>query len=247
MMLHLSLTSHWALVLIMTLLVGISCQNAQSNGAQSSGEKEYDPVYTSHVGEITFMNGYVPYDQYSEDKMLTEFDFSESSNLNIRVFLDQPLAQYLQELTPGLSQDELCSNGNYQFSFYLNDQLAYQENLNTGAGSCEQKTTSTIFSVPLASTEREDSWGRYLWWRFLFRGQGDNILAKGSAHDMKIEIRPYINNEDVKLGDIIAKGCVKLNMIRPVATAEDIAIQEIESGSGWKISCLLYTSPSPRD
>lgn len=221
----------FSVVLVILCLTACQKRTLQVNSEVSSSR-----MSQIHKGEITFMKGYIPFEEFTEADILSSFDYDDSANLNIRIFLDQPLIDHLAELAPALSPQELCDNGNYQFRFYVDGNQVYEENLNFGAGSCEQKKSNTVISVPLASTENEDSWGRYLWYRFLFRGSGDAALQIKGHHVLKIEVRPYVGSPSLKVGNVIARGEVNLNVVKPVASPEDIAIQEVQPLSGWPIS-----------
>jgi CubicO group peptidase (beta-lactamase class C family) len=112
--------------------------------------------------------------------------------------------------------------------------LIYKENLNPRAGTDESKITRTVFRVPLISTSKEDSWGRFLWNRFMMNG-GQEALSGGS-HFLKIEIRPYINANELKVGEVIASGQIQLIRPQKNINEKQIAVQSINPGSGWKIS-----------
>lgn len=225
------------ILIVVMALNSIACQKSKSE--QPNGNVTA-VSHHEHVGEIAFTNGYIPLDDFKESDKVSSFDLSESSNLSISIFLDRPLTDHLAKLAPELSNDDLCDLGNYQFTFYVDGELAYEENLNFGAGTREQKMSNTVLSVPLASTEGEDSWGRYLWMRFLFRGKGDAALRERGDHLLKIEMRPYVMTPDIKVGEIIAQGEVNLNVVKPVAAAEDIAIQKIQPMDDWPISKDAY-------
>jgi CubicO group peptidase (beta-lactamase class C family) len=193
-----------------------------------------NPLHQNNIGKITFMGDYISYSDYKESDFLTSFEMKENENLGIRTFLGNSLTNYIHPLAPELSAEELTKQGNYQFTFYVDGQLIYTENLNVGAGSPEYKNKMTIFRVPLISKEREDSWGRFLWGRFMVNG-GQDALTTGK-HQLKIEIRPYVETTNIKVGDIIATGDIQL-IVPPVFVSEkDIAIQAIAPKSGWEIS-----------
>jgi len=159
----------------------------------------------------------------------------EDKDLDIRVFMDNSLVNYLHEIAPTLTADELLKKGNYQFSFYVDGKLIYTENLNTGAGTAENKKLKTNFRIPLLSSNNEDSWGRYLWSRFYLANNGIDALGDGN-HVLKIEIRPYLQSSTVKIGNIIAKGEINLIIPKKNIPEQQIAIQSIKPNSGWKVS-----------
>jgi hypothetical protein len=89
--------------------------------------------------------------------------------------------------------------------------MIYKENLNTGAGTAENKKLKTSFRIPLISSSNEDSWGRYLWMRFYLLHDGIDALSSGN-HILKIEIRPYLKTTTLQTGEIIAEGEIKMNV-----------------------------------
>lgn len=191
------------------------------------------------------MSKLIALEEYKETDFLTAFELKEISDLNIRVFMGNSLTNYLHRLAPELTADELTKNGNYQFTFFVDGALIYKENLHPGAGGAESKNTRTVFRVPLISTTDEDSWGRFLWNRFLMSG-GEDALTAG-AHMLKIEIRPYVKTSELKVGDLIAEGQLRVTVVKPIVDERQIAIQPVKPGSGWQISKDIYDEARIRE
>lgn len=192
-------------------------------------------VHKAHIGKITFMKQVIPIESYQETDMIQIFEIKEKTDLNIRVFLENSLTNYLHSLAPQLSEEELVEKGNFQFSFELDGIAIYTENLHPGAFGADNKNKKTVFRVPLISSTNEDSWGRYLWNRFLANG-GENALTTGE-HLLNISIRPYLqNNGQLLTGSIIAQG--QLSLIVPVLliTEAQIQIQKIKPLKDWAVS-----------
>ena len=196
-----------------------------------------NPLHLANIGKITFSDGYIPLDEYSESDFLNTFDLMEGANLNMRAFLKQPLANSLRTLAPEMSATEIVTKGNFQFTFIVDGKKIYTENLNFGAGGASFKTSYTAFSQPLASSQEEDMWGRFMWSRFMERGGGRDALPNGT-HQLKIEIRPYVELDEIKVGNILAEGELQLNVFEKyIEVAEsDMAVQPIAPNSGWEIS-----------
>jgi CubicO group peptidase (beta-lactamase class C family) len=192
------------------------------------------PIHKSNIGKIAFMEQIIALENFKETDFLNSFELKEKSDLNIRVFLDKSLTNYLHLLSPQSTADELTKNGNYQFTFIVDSKKIYVENLNIGAGSAESKNQKTIFRVPLISSTNEDSWGRFLWNRFFANG-GQEALSEGE-HQLKIEIRPYLKLTEVLTGNIIAEGQIKI--IVPVIKIDEkqVKVQSIKPTKDWKIS-----------
>ncbi|MBS1793532.1 MAG: serine hydrolase [Acidobacteria bacterium] len=191
-------------------------------------------LHRANVGRVTFMAKPVPPEDYRETDFLTSFELRPDADLNIRVFMRRSLTNYLHGLAPEMSAAELVARGNYRFSFFVDDRPVYTENLNAGAGALENKNRRTVFRVPLLSPTNEDSWGRFLWNRFMMNG-GEDALTPG-AHRLKIEIRPYLQTETVKIGELIAEGALTVVVKAPEIDERRIAVQKIAPGSGWPLS-----------
>jgi len=198
-------------------------------------EKIENPVQKNHLNQILFLDKVVPFENLKESDFLKTMTFQEDKDFDVRVFLDNSLVNYLHQFDNSLSIDELLKKGNYQFNFYVDGKLIYTENLNSGAGKTEDKKIKTNFRIPFLNTKNEDSWGRYLWMRFYFANGGVDALETGN-HTLKIEIKPYLKNPDLKVGNVMASGEINLVVPKKNVSEEQIAVQEIKPNSGWKIS-----------
>jgi len=200
-------------------------------------------LHKANIGKVTFMNGNIPLGQYAASDFLRSFKLTHKSDLNIRVFMNNSVTNYLHQLAPDLPTEKLLKTGNLQFVFYVDNKFIYKENIHYGCnfGSGRNKNTSTTFRVPLTSSKGEDWWAMYMWDRFKLNG-GEKVLTDGN-HKLKIEIRPYVKteeNSDFKVGDLIAEGQIQLKIKTPKITAKQIAIQPIQANSGWEISNLPF-------
>nr|WP_294859495.1 serine hydrolase [uncultured Fluviicola sp.] len=206
---------------------------AQLSNIVTSDSISY-PVHKDNIGKIAFMGKTIPIEAFQQSDFLTNFELKQKADFNIRVFMGNSLTNYLHKLSPGAAVDELVKNGNYQFTFLVDGKKIYEENLNAGAGSVESKNQRTVFRIPLISSSNEDSWGIFLWNRFLMSG-GQDALTSGE-HVLKIEIRPYLKQTEVLVGDLIAEG--KINILVPeVKINEKLArVQAIKPLKDWQIS-----------
>lgn len=203
------------------------------------------PIHQASVGKLVFMKTATPIEQIQASDFLTIFDYplaKEKTDLNMRVFLDNSLTNYLHLLAPEASADELINNGNYQFSFLVDGKLIYVENLNVGAGTAETKNQRTTFRIPLISSSNEDSWGRFLWNRFLANG-GEDVLESGE-HLLKIQIRPYLRpflkRKQIITGNVIAEGQIKIKIPEIKIDPAQLHIQEIKPLKDWPISTAKF-------
>lgn len=202
-------------------------------------------LHQANVGRITFMAKPIPIESYRESDFLKTFELKETGDLNLRLFMGNSLTNYLHRLAPELSADELVKHGNYQFSFFVDGTLVYRENLHVGAGLPESKNSRTVFRIPLMTTTDEDSWGKFMWNRFLLNG-GEDALTAGT-HLLKIEIRPYLKVAELKVGELIADGQLQLVVVRPKVDERQIAIQPIKPGSAWQVSREVYDEEKIRE
>ena len=74
------------------------------------------------------------------------------------------------------------------------------------------------------------------------RGQGGQKALSGGAHSLKLEIRPYIENEQLKVGEIIAQGEVQLTFLEKEVKEDQISVQTIAPTSDWEVSKGMYDS-----
>ena len=80
-----------------------------------------------------------------------------------------------------------------------------------------------------------------MWERFNLNG-GEKVLTNGT-HNLRIEVRPYIitnKNSDAIVGNLIAKGQIKLIIKTPEVTAKQMEIQPIAPNSEWKVSDFQF-------
>lgn len=198
-------------------------------------EKIENPIQKKYAGKIIFLTQNMATENMRDSDIVPSTVLQENGDLRIHAFFDNSLVNYLHQLEPSWSADELLKKGNYQFTFYVDGKLIYKENLNTGAGTPDHKKVKTTLQIPLLSSKNEDSWGRYLWMRFYMAHNGIDALTAGN-HILKIEIRPYLNTATIKTGSVIAEGQINLTVPAQNITEQQSAIQPIQSNSGWKAS-----------
>ncbi len=210
--------SNYFLLLITSLL--ISCKvNAQAN--------EINNLFFSKIDLLK--------------KKPTSYDYSNNFTLNKEQFLsihftlDKPLIENLKLLAPNLTKDELLQIGSFQFSFLVDGKTVYVENLNKGAGTIVSKTTQLKHIIPLVYPKQIDFWGWFMWLKFMKLGGGQDILLKDN-HSLTIEVRPYIREKTLKVGPILAKGKITVEVAKIKIDENLVPIQKIQSNSGWELS-----------
>ncbi|MEM1337371.1 MAG: serine hydrolase [Bacteroidota bacterium] len=239
---------NFAIALVLGITVAVTSCGQKStkkviNFVQSNGITT--PIHQANIGTVQFLSALLPLEEIKTSDFLDHHELNDESNLSIRIFMENSITNYLHELDTTLTAEELLQKGNYQFSFYVDDQLLYTENLNTGAGLPQQKNEFTTLAIPLLSTKNEDSWGRFLWMRFYYRHGGEDALATGK-HRLKIEVRPYLQQEQLVVGNVIAKGEIDLQWSEPEVPEEEVAIQSIAPNSGWELSTAPYDTEKIR-
>lgn len=199
------------------------------------------PIHRANVGRIVFTAKPVPLENLAPADFITTTDLRETADLSLRAFMGNSLTNYLHKLQPELSVDELNRQGNYQFSFYIDDGLVHQENLNPFWVRAENKIKQTTLGFALINSAEPDNAGAgaRIWRLFLMNG-GQQALIAGT-HRLKIELRPYLKTSDTKVGDLIATGEIQVVVpAKPKAAERAAAIQSIRPNSGWPISKASY-------
>ncbi|MCA6069048.1 serine hydrolase [Chryseobacterium sp. RG1] len=208
-------------------------------------DKIENSVQRNHLNKIMFLDRVISLENTKESDFLKTMIFQEDKDFDIRVFMDNSLVNYLHQLDPALSVDELLKKGNYQFNFIVDGKLIYTENLNSGAGNPESKKIKTNFRIPFLSTTNEDSWGRYLWMRFYLANGGIDALETGN-HTLKIEIKPYLKTSTLQVGNVIAQGEITLVIPKKNVSEQQIAVQKIQQTSSWKVSKKKFNTEKIR-
>ena len=197
-------------------------------------------IQQKHTGKILFSTTPEAINVHHPAELLQAFELNSSKNLYFNAVLAQPLTAYLQQLAPELSAEDANKYGNYQFTFYIDGAAVYSENLNLAAGLSKEKYSNKVLTKPFFSEANEDSWGRFLWMRFMHSG-GEKALTEGK-HQLKMEIRPYIKMAEMKIGKIIAEGEVAVQVVKPKVTEQQIAVQPIQETDEWVISKASYNT-----
>jgi CubicO group peptidase (beta-lactamase class C family) len=192
----------------------------------------------SNVSEILFSNSdYLNNDSATE--FINTFKLNKDKYLNIHFNLDDPLVTTLKKLDSNATDEDLVSRGNYHFTFLVDNEVLFTHNLNTGAGTPKSKLTRLSYNIPLVYPERIDYWGWYLWLRFFKMGGGEDALESGE-HNLKIEVRSYIDGDTLIFGDLLAVGNIPVDVKEVPYSANETSIQSIEANSGWNVSNDSY-------
>lgn len=179
-----------------------------------------DDFHRRNSGKILFSDEPPAGREYETPEELT---LSAEDELYLTVLLDNSLTNYLHRLAPEVTLAELDRSGNYQFTFFVDGKVIYTSNLHPGAPRAAEKHRQTRLDKPLVSHPFADWWSAYLWNRFM--GNGGEAALTAGRHDLRIEIRPYLDREQVLVGEIIAAGNVMLDVVLP--SISDVNIDSI--------------------
>lgn len=163
-----------------------------------------------YTGQITFTAKDIPLVALQESDLLTAYAFTNRSELFMAAFMGKPLIQHLQILSSDKSAEELAKLGSYQFNFYLDEKLIYSCNLPPDNIDTDLKYTQTIVKEPFIARPRQRRWGESIWNLFL-RSGGQQALTEGQ-HTFKMEVRPFLDGTEPKVGSVIAKGQMAMDV-----------------------------------
>ncbi len=220
-----NMKSHYFFILITCLL--LSCKNSKAPESKNANLDEIENLYFS-TDDITKI-------KHKIHNYTNNFTLNKDEFLNIHFTLDKPLIQSLQTIAPNLTEHELLEKGNFQFSFLVDGKTVYVENLNKGAGLKASKTEQLNHTIRLAAPKQLDYWGWFMWLKFMKLGGGQDELSKGS-HSLSIEVKPYIKQETLSVGNLLAKGEITVEVAEIPVDKNLISIQKIQPNSDWKIS-----------
>ena len=229
------------LLSIAGLTLALVCVRVAGQGDPLQNEGITSPIHRANVGRIVFTAKPVAIENLTDANFLTTVELGDTADLSLRIFMANSLTNYLHKLQPELSVEELNRQGNYQFSFYVDDALVHQENLNPFWVRAENKIKQTTLALAFLNSAEPDSAavGARIWRLFLMNG-GQQALTAGT-HRLKIELRPYIKLSEYKVGDLIATGEIQVAVpAKPKVDARLAAIQSIGPNSGWQISRVPY-------
>ncbi|MEZ2334446.1 serine hydrolase domain-containing protein [Mucilaginibacter sp. RCC_168] len=212
-------------------IIAATCKLYAQTGNIIEPEPITSAIQKANTGKIVFEADTIPLESLKQSDLLSGYTAKAANNLYMRLLLANSLTNYQHQLNPDLSIADL-NKGNFQFTFYVDSKQIYQENLHKGANLPIVKNTKTTIFIPLISNGGESSWGRFLWGRFMIHG-GENALTTG-IHQLKIEVRPYVDIPELRTGELIAQG--EIRFTNPPVDEKEVEIQSIKPNSGWQVS-----------
>lgn len=216
-------------IVFLLLLTHIVIPHQVIAGINSSIDK------TQKVNSIFFSKRKKANTENGKSEFSNHFTLNKDKYLAIHFTLDQPLIQSLKQLAPDFSEDQLLANGNFQFSIIVDGEVIYVENLNSGAGLAKSKRAQLSHYIPLIASKRIDHWGWFMWLKFMKMAGGQDLLDEGE-HVLEIEVRSYVNNNEIKVGALLAKGKIDITVAEKTVDPQAVPLQAIAPNSGWSIS-----------
>jgi CubicO group peptidase (beta-lactamase class C family) len=197
-------------------------------------------LHQANIGKIFFTDKRISLETLTQQDFLKIYTLTNKSNLFFVAYFDNSLTNYKHTLAPQLSSDSLFKVGNYQFSLFIDNNLVYQSNLLPGAPPAKSQDTDTFLNRPfIDNINGQGSWSESFWNRFLRNG-GDKALTDGS-HTLKMEIRPYVKTDIVKVGEIMAVGEMPIEVLRhPKIDISKIELNKILPYNGLGISAEKF-------
>lgn len=198
------------------------------------------PLQRNNLRKIFFTQKSISTPSLKESDFLQSYTLTNKSNLFFIAFMDNSLTNYLHRLQPDLTADSLVKIGNYQFTLLIDGKQIYQSNLWPGAPQARMQDTAMVLNRPLVDNENGGgSWSESFWNRFLYNG-GEAALSDGK-HLLRMEIRPYLKSDELKVGDIIAAGNLELNVLRhPKIDVSTVSLSKVMPYNGLPVSKELF-------
>ncbi|WP_298740447.1 serine hydrolase [uncultured Chitinophaga sp.] len=199
-------------------------------------------LHQEHIGKIFFTSKNIATSRLHASDFLDTYKLTNKSDLFFIAFMGNSITNYLHHIAPSLPADSLVKIGNYQFTLFVDDQLIYQSNLFPGAPYAKIQDTATVINKPfINNTNGHGLWSESFWNRFMHAG-GDSALTEG-PHTLKMEIRPYLNTGDIKVGELIASGKLQLLVERkPVINTAAISLRPVKPYNGFEVSKERFDS-----
>lgn len=222
------------LIIYVTLLFSNFCFGQVKNIVEPELIKT--EFHQSNIGKIFFTEQRLSYESISEESFLKTHKLTNKSNLFFVAYFNNSLTNYKSQILPEYSADTLFKLGNYQFSIYIDSKLIYQSNLLPGAPQAKNQDKDTYLNRPLIDNiNGQGTWSESFWNRFMRNG-GDKILSNGN-HLLKMEIRPYVQTDTIKVGNIIASGQLMLDVDRkPKIDIRKIKLSQLTPYKGLAVS-----------
>ncbi len=168
-----------------------------------------------------------------DEPTISSYNIGSDKDLYLKLNTGKSLAEELSDLAPMLSADSALKIGNFQFSFLIDGQAVYKEDLHPGAILLQDKTVRKPLAVVLVSTSRSGLWSMNMWDRFMI-SSGIDLLGK-VPKKLVIQIRAYIDAGRKIYSPVLLEAGINMTRILPPIDAALLKPQRIQPGSGWPL------------
>ncbi|NEU77404.1 serine hydrolase, partial [Hassallia byssoidea VB512170] len=197
--------------LFIPLFLPTLCFGQDANIAQT--EQAKTALHQANTGKIFFTEKHINNEILAPEDFLRNYKLTHKSNLFFVAFFNNSLTNYKHQLLPEFSKDTLFKLGNYQFTIFIDNKLTYQSNLIPGAPQEKNQDVDTYLNRPFIDNENgQGTWSESFWNRFMNNG-GDKLLTDGN-HLLRMEIRPYVKTDSIKIGELMAAGELRIQVSR---------------------------------
>lgn len=196
--------------------------------------------HQQHIGRILFSGKALQQPNMNEAVFLNTYTLTPTSDLFFTAFFHNSLTNIKHKLAPHLEKDSLYSYGNYQFTIYIDQKEVYRSNLKPGAPIPAQQDTVTILHRPLIDNLRgQGSWSESFWGRFMNNG-GNRVLTDGT-HQLRMEIRAYVDKDRLKTSELMAVGELTVVVaLHPVIDPGKVQLHRPKPYPGFELSNAGY-------
>lgn len=176
----------------------------------------------------------------NEEGFLRHYILTPKSDLFFTAFFSNSLTNVKHTLAPQLNADSLFKTGNYQFTLYIDGKEIYKSNLRPGAPlSAQQDTMRLLHRSLIDNIHGQGSWSESFWMRFMNFG-GTGALTDG-PHQLKMEIRAYVNNGAIETSEVMAEGELPITVaLHPMIDIQKVQLHRPQSYPGLAVSTDGY-------
>lgn len=174
------------------------------------------------------------------ESFLKTYTLTPKSDLFFTAFFSNSLTNVKHQLAPDLSADSLFKYGNYQFAIFIDGKEIYRSNLRPGAPlPAQQDTVTLLYRSLIDNINGQGSWSESFWNRMMNSG-GNRMLTDG-PHQLKMEIRAYVDNGRLQTSEIMAVGELPIVVaMHPLIDVTKVELHRPQPYPGFAVSTAAY-------
>ncbi|MGB4773210.1 MAG: serine hydrolase [Chitinophagaceae bacterium] len=197
-------------------------------------------LHQQYIGKIVFSEKALAKESMNKEDFLKQYTLTPKSDLFFTAFFANSVTNVKHTLAPELNTDSLFKTGNYQFTLFVDGKEIYRSNLRPGAPLPAQQDTVRILHRPfIDNMHGQGSWSESFWMRFMNVG-GAKVLTDGQ-HQLKMEIRAYVNSGSIKTSEIMAVGELPITVaLHPMIDIQNVELHRPKSYPGLPVSTESY-------